>query len=388
MAPILSHIFPGTAPEWVLIVAGLHGNEQSGIEVAHWVRVKLAARTTPTRLGAFVVPELFAERDRGARAAEWRSGVAGADWREVKRGKRTFFPARHFPPPGKPLAALGKGKQLIGFDGKPLLDANRKAIPLLPEIEILIRMIETLKPVRIVSCHGKQARTKAHLRAAVKAGIINLPDADIEQWDGSAVKGVNFPGIFVDPRYQPDDQCRKGLDLEACKFDPDLDPALPLRSGLNARFNSARLGAGQIDDALALATATHVFHNDVTMVSGNHPEDPVPVVHYAKEAGTPTAFSLGDWGPVAVDPTGKQPGSRQGAPVFTIECKNNPQSWAFQDGLQVVGEDGKPLLQEPTPAERAAGKKGRPYPLPAKFNAGRAEELRTYANAIIEILLA
>lgn len=388
MSLFISHIYPGTSAGWVLVVAGFHGNEQSGIEVAHWIRVKLAQRRTPMRLGAFIVPELFGERDRAARAAAWRNGVAGSDWREVKIGKHIFFPARHFPPPGKPLEFLGKNKLLLGFDGKPLQDDNRKSIPLLPAIETLIRVIENLKPLRIVSCHGKLPRTKDHLRAAKKAGIINYPDADIDAWDGSPVKGVNFPGIFVDPRYVPDDKCRKGLDLEACKFDPDLDPALPLRSGLNARFDSARTAEGRVDDAICLAAATRLFQSDVTMAQGNHSEDPVPVVHYAKEAGTPTAFSLGDWGPVAVDPTGGKPGSRLGAPVYTIETKNNQESWAFLDGLQVVQENGKPVLKEPTPAERAAGKKGQPYAIPAKYDAARAEELRAVADAIIEIILA
>jgi len=392
MSFIVSHIFPGTAPEWVLVVAGFHGNEQSGIEVAHWMRVLLAARPKPTRLGCFIIPEMFGERDRAARAAEWKNGVAGSDWRELKVGKRTFFPARHFPPPGKPLEFLGKDKLLLGFDGKPLRDEARKTIPLLPQVETVIRVIEILKPVRIVSCHGKLPRTKDHLRAARKAGILSplITDADIDAWDGSAVAGVNFPGIFVDPRYQPDDQCKSGpggLDLEACKFDPDLDPAFPHRAGPDARFDSARTAEGRSDDALALAAATQVFKSDVTLAPGNHVEEPAPVVHYAKEGGTPNAFSLGDWGPVAVEPGAGKPGSRPGAPVFTIECRDNQESWAFLDGVQVMGIDNKPLLQEPTPAERALGRRGKPFAVPAKYDAGRAEELRAYAAGIIETIL-
>lgn len=385
----ISHIFPGTDPGWVLVVAGFHGNEQSGIEVAHWIRVLLAARPKPTRLGCFIVPGLFGERDRGARAAEWKSGVAGSDWRELKVGKRTLFPARHFPPPGKPLEFLGKDKLLLGFDGKPLRDDDRKTTQLLPEVETLIRVIETLKPVRIVSCHGKLPRTKDHLRAARKAGIIDpaITDADIDAWDGSAVRGVNFPGIFVDPRYQVDDKCRSGLDLEACKFDPDVDPAFPQRSGTNARFDSARTTEGRADDALALAAATKVFQTDVTLAPGNHVEEPSPVVHYAKEGGTPNAFSLGDWGPVAVEPTAGKPGSRLGAPVFTIECRDNQESWAFIDGQQVMGVDNKPLIQEPSPADSAAGRRGKPFAVPARYDAARAEELRAYANGIIETIL-
>ena len=44
-----AHVFFGTGPDFAIILAGIHNSEQSGIEVAHWIRTKLAARSQPTR---------------------------------------------------------------------------------------------------------------------------------------------------------------------------------------------------------------------------------------------------------------------------------------------------------------------------------------------------
>src|SRR5438128_216435 len=113
MLELNTHWFFGTAPDFVLIVAGIHANEQSGVEIAHWIRVKLAKRPKPTRLGAVIIPEVFPARGFGARTDEWAHGEASSDkWREITDGKKTIYPARQFPPPGKPLSFLGANKRL------------------------------------------------------------------------------------------------------------------------------------------------------------------------------------------------------------------------------------------------------------------------------------
>jgi hypothetical protein len=113
-------------------------------------------------------------------------------------------------------------------------------------------------------------------------------------------------------------------------------------------------------------------------------------VHYAKEPGTPEAFSLGDWGPVDVLPGTSKPGSRPGAPVFTIEVKDEHESWAFLDGEQVMAADGTAMKTEPPVWDRAAGGKGvanTPSQLSAKFDPARSKELQAYAQAIIDTIL-
>src|SRR5689334_16803843 len=162
-----AHVFFGTGPDFAIILAGIHNSEQNGGEVAHWIRTKLAARSKPTRLGAIVIPEIFPARALQARAAEWTAGPAkwdggGAkDFREYPDGRH---PNRHFPPPGKPLAFLDKGN-LKTIDGKEIPDPTTgKPIQQIAEIRQLIQIIEAVKPVIIVSIHGKRRRTKSDLK--------------------------------------------------------------------------------------------------------------------------------------------------------------------------------------------------------------------------------
>jgi hypothetical protein len=383
-----THIFEGASPDFVLIIAGIHTSEQTGVEVARWIRVKLAAQAKRTGLSVALIPEIFPDEGRDARTAELKNPADLQDFRERVRGQEVF-PARQFPPPGKPLSDIKKGV-LIGLDGKALhRDKDKKDVIMLPEIEYVIRCIETLKPVRIVSIHGKSPRSKKKLKVLATAGLLkNMTPEQVDKWDGqTALVGANFAGIFVDPRYVLTKTCQS--DLESCKFDLKTDPAFPpWDPGTTKRFDSALTVEGQKDDALALKAASDKGFTDATLIAGNHVTDPQPIVHYAKEPGTPTGFSLGDWGPVDVDPTGKSPGSRHGAPVFTIEVKEDPESWAFADEIQIMKTDGSGALKpRPTPDERARRANPPPYAVPKKWKKDRTSDLQQYADAIINTLL-
>jgi hypothetical protein len=395
------HRFEGTDPDFVLVIGGLHTSEQSGIEVARWVAVKLAARKTPTRLGAIVIPEIFPQRAVAARTDEF-SKTSRGDWRDDDPGTRGFYkgyskvsfkkqiiyPNRQFPPPGKPLSFLSKGF-LKEADGSDLQDGG-KQIPLQPEIAYLIRIIEECKPVRIVSCHGKVRREPKHLTAAVQANRILMTPKEITDWAKLSIakqpiKGVNFAGVYVDPRYTPASTLNATTTRDPSKFNLVLEPAYPLKGDpTKKRFDSAISPEGKKDDALCLALATVV--NDPVLVGGNHIAEPVAVVHYADE-GAPDGYSLGDWGPVEVLPNQESGvGKRPGAPVFTIEADEDHESWAFADGVQLVTEDGNPLPRPPTPAERKTRKKPQPPQAP-QFDAARSKSLQAYANGIIKTIL-
>jgi hypothetical protein len=380
MALPTTYLFPGTSSSFVVIVAGIHTSEQSGVEIANWIRVKLAKRAEPTRLGAVIIPEVFPQRGLDARKDEWRDGVSGLDkWREIMNGK--IKPARLFPTPGRPLSSLLPRRQLV-IDGT--------SVPLLPEIEHVIRAIESIKPVRIVSVHGKRPRKAGDLSDAKKIKMIDMSDDDIKKWDGTTIiRGVNFPGIYVDPRYVPTSSCQREFEVEACKFQAVLDPAFPLLGDpTKKRFDSAVTDAGRKDDAVALAAAKAVSAIDKTLVLGNHVDDPPQQVHYAKEPGTPKAWSLGDWGPVEVKTRSGDAGDRSGAPVFTIETKDNDESWAFLDGVQVMSEDGRALPQTILPSDRVRnGQQGPPQKQPAKFRQDRSKQLQAYAEGIIGTIL-
>ena len=238
----------------------------------------------------------------------------------------------------------------------------------------------------MVSAHGKLPRTPKHLRDARDAGIITMTDQEIKDWAGEAIKGVNFPGIFVDPRYDPG-KCA-GFDLERCKFDPVKDPAFPnVGTDAGLRFDSAVSADGRKDDAMAMAMAKAV--KDASLVPGNHLDSVVPVVHYAMEGGTPNGFSLGDWGPVAVTGAPGGVGNRPGAAVFTVEVKDNNQSWAFVDGVQVMSAGGKPTEVPPLPEARAVNPKPKPVKPPeghaSRFSKQRSAQLQAYAQAIIDV---
>lgn len=367
MDDIETHVFPGTVHEVVLMVAGIHASEQSGVEVARWVRSMLAERATPTRLGAVILPEVFAVPGRRARAHE--RTVGAARWENDCNRFRNPFANRRFPPPGQPLSFLTDDLLKADDGSEPVGERTGEPIPLLPGIKRVVQVIEAVRPVRIVSIHGKKRRTRDHLRTSAAAGAIAMSDDDIRQWAGDAIKGVNFPGIFVDPRYSPDPGT--GFFMEDRKFDLAADPAYPTvtEARVEKVVSSAWSVDGRADEALCLAMARAV--RDPTLVVGNHLGAAPEVVHYAKEAGTRPGFSLGDWAPVAC-------GGRSGAPVFTIEVDQNHQSWAFLDGVQCVDRNGMPAGAPERPSLELP---------PQQFDQARSIQLQDYAQAIINSCL-
>jgi hypothetical protein len=70
----------GKEPDFVVIVAGIHTSEQSGVEVARWINATLAARPKPTRLGAVIILEVFPQYGIQARKEELKIGAA--NWNE------------------------------------------------------------------------------------------------------------------------------------------------------------------------------------------------------------------------------------------------------------------------------------------------------------------
>jgi hypothetical protein len=349
--------YPGKEPDFVVIVAGIHTSEQSGVEVARWINATLAARPKPTRLGALIIPEVFPQYGIRARKKELKVGAAAwnkpdkpesDEFREFRdAGKVWRFPNRHFPPPGFPLAALKKGV-LLTLGRQDQRDESQKAIPMLPQIRQVVELIEWVKPVRIVSIHGNHS--------------------------------ARLAGIFVDSRYAV---CVKdGFALENCKFDLAKDPAYPkeTQEGVAKQFASSRTEQGRDDDKLARRLADAVAVNDETLVLGNHLSDPEPRVHYHEKQAdkekkpNELGYSLGDWGPVDVVD------GRPGAPVFTIETYQNHESWAFDGatGAQRMDERGQPL-KDPL--------SGRVYLMQPTPDRGRAKQLHGLAQAIINVIL-
>jgi len=379
---LASQFFMGKSEEVALVIAGVHGSELSGIEVARWMCVKLGQRLSPWYT-TVIIPELFPRQAEIAR--EWalekydQWGDPRRYMDDDSRGRLvggTIEPNRQFPRPGHSLSDLG-----------PTTDAGQ---PVLVETRALLRLIDDLKPARIASLH-------AHSIPGVKFAK-----------DGSASrpkelkKGEDWPGIFVDPRYQFSESClqftsfedgapffypdgkRGRYDLNGCKFDLERDPAFPHKGSADLkRRESARDRAqGAEDDALAFGIAKAIDAQDKSLVPGNHLcDDGKEVVHYAaSDPPSIRGWSLGDWGPVAVTPE-RGTGGHPGAPVITVETYKYYESWSFANGEQLYGEDGR-LLPGRT-SRLAPGANQRRWPI----DMARSAQLQIYAQALIDVFL-
>jgi hypothetical protein len=267
-------IFPfggtNTTGETALVIAGIHGSELSGIEVARWLVDMLLEQQNKLKKPYYhtlIIPEIYPESAKLARLhsknpKDWLKDLQTTDralWEKaqynVKAGWEigreviikvngtfyTVYPARQFPPPGELLSFLEQnngptdatGKQATKADSDPS-NVNSKKInaPILPEAHQLLTIIELFEPVRIVSIHGKHMPDFIH-------------------------KGIDAPGIFVDPRYDynpnicginPVNKSREIFGTNLCKFDVIKDPAFPFVGFfemLNVRKNNPPLSLSQ-----------------------------------------------------------------------------------------------------------------------------------------------
>jgi len=235
-----AYFFRGQTPEVALVIAGIHGSELSGVEVARWLNVKLLRRLkTQNKLPNFttlILPDIFPESTEQGRQCNDLDEVRRKpplkqvcdqtqDGRFVlwppQASRYILEPNRQFPPPGKPLSYLLQQQGPTDPDGNRITKDRdgmpiKGGVPLLPEIAQLINLIELHNPVRIVSIHAHSTRTFYDY-------------------------GVDGPGVFVDPRYVYDKtKCQRNLlepvgsknlntfGADIAKFDIDRDPAFPV----------------------------------------------------------------------------------------------------------------------------------------------------------------
>jgi hypothetical protein len=134
--PITAYFFPGTSDERALIIAGVHGSEQGGIEVAEMLIESLKKAPTRPFYSVIVVPTLFPDNS----AKRLREGSTETN--------------RNFPKPGTSLT----GATAASKSGKPE-DATGK--PILRENVALLQLIDRFRPSRIASIHGSTDRASA-----------------------------------------------------------------------------------------------------------------------------------------------------------------------------------------------------------------------------------
>ena len=82
--PLTAHFFEGKSPDVALVIAGVHGSEVSGIEVAQWILVKLYRRINADRekgrphYTTIIIPELFPDQAGEAGISQYHKGASAS----------------------------------------------------------------------------------------------------------------------------------------------------------------------------------------------------------------------------------------------------------------------------------------------------------------------
>lgn len=198
--PIKAFFFEGATARRALVIAGVHGTERQGVEVAESLIAQLA--TQQPGFTTIVVPSLFPD--------------------SVAKGKRegTVETNRNFPDPSEDLAAATAAGR-----GTPVAAAKAAGarIPILPENLLLMELMERFRPERIISIHGTHR-------------------------PGAA-------GVFYDPRALRADETQAALDWAADRGSPGRSPSSEGEGGAEARQREVQDALFRQKQAAMLAQA-------------------------------------------------------------------------------------------------------------------------------------
>lgn len=260
---IEARFFPADSAERVMVIAGVHGSELAGIEVARMLIERLEGGPAPAT-SVLILPCLFPDNAARARAQSPPAppGIdspVGRLTRDAHAPKRAdgspVDPNRNFPPPGE-------------FpDADHPADALGSAIE--PENQVLMETIDRFRPGRIATLHCNTWNPE--LAARMKPGD-------------------ELPGIFADPTTTGD--------------------------GAGEIVRRAAAEATRRDAALALAMARRASERGAR-TPGNWLDSPAPMSDYGTPSAEFTGVSLGRWGPRAIRAGG--PHDRPAISLFTFE---------------------------------------------------------------------
>jgi hypothetical protein len=287
--PIQAHFIQGTTNRRALVIAGVHGNEVQGIEVAQRLLADLA--TTQPLFTVIVVPSLFP--DNAARRS--REGSTPTN--------------RNFPPVTEDLAAATLAGGGTAVDARSRRGARTRAI--LPENIMLLELIERFSPERIISIHG----TRHSGAGGVFFDQVPLSPADIAR-ARSYAQGLAFMQVTVEDQQTPEGQAR-----------------LQQAEQRNFLLELARMQNRDRD--LAFAAATQI-DADTTAITGREArpmeregETTVPAAELTRRRAHPSVpgnvgpsgnFEVGAFsGGVPVGVSLGQYASQRGISIFTVE---------------------------------------------------------------------
>jgi predicted deacylase len=206
--PIEVFYFPGRTARRALVIAGVHGSERQGIEVANLLKADLLK--TPPAFSVILVPSLFPDN-----AATGPFGIR-------EGGTPTN---RDFPTPDKDFAASG------GVDAK-----GRK---ILVENEMLMHLMEHFRPERVISLHGTQAPGQAGVFYDPRE-LTAAERAQVEHEAAHGAAAATHPRVSDGPE---DQEARQRALYEA-----------GLQHGLTAKRGAVR----SVDEELSLKAAKQI----------------------------------------------------------------------------------------------------------------------------------
>ncbi len=145
--PVEAYFFPGRSRENAVVIGGLHGSELSSIEVARSLLALLPAGEKPY-YNVVVIPSVFPDN---AAAAKADTGNRIQNNTGRYSHALTADPNRQMPLPGRP------------FTSELPYDALCREIE--GENQVLLQLIQWLKPERLIAIHAIKDRSKAGIFA-------------------------------------------------------------------------------------------------------------------------------------------------------------------------------------------------------------------------------
>jgi hypothetical protein len=339
--PVKAVFFQGTSDRRALVIAGVHGTETQGMEVADRLIADLQKPGNPPPIfSVIIVPRMFPDND----ANFSREGLGAP-------------PNRNFPDPSKTLEESkdSKGVPRAAPTGKKGTGAE-----ILPENVMLIELMERFHPERIISIHG----TWGPGAAGVFYDPISPAPEQVQAAQETA-KGIDG-GQELPPKlqerlerahmaalYAGADQTNnadRDLSLDAAKqIDADtagIAKTVPQKGG-GTKTNDPRLSRG-LGGSTKDMIAGRKAHPSV---AGNVEKDGT-LTNPIWSAGAPGGVSLGGYA------------SKRGVSIFTVEPPMDAESARYPNGKDRATGDVDKLSK-----------------------ADRITELQAYADAVRTILL-
>jgi hypothetical protein len=298
--PIEAFFFRGATTRRALVIAGVHGTERQGIEVARLLVNDL--QTRQPHFTVIVVPSLFPDNAARGPFGERESGSTPTN--------------RNFPLPTEDLAAAR-----AAGGGRPVdasITGRRRRRAILPENVMLLELLERFQPERIISIHGTRrpgaagvfydprslspAEVQAVWNWAAERAARHAPPRSVHLGEGgeeawrSELRDIYF-------RQRVSELTRRASDTDR---DLSLDAARQIDAATASITGRERRGFAREGESARITTAERPGRRAHPSIGGN--VGPTGAIEHASWSGSGTGgVSLGEYAPP------------RGMSVFTVE---------------------------------------------------------------------